>query len=96
MHATFDLKPVILTGDRTTGPLHLGHYVGSLRNRLALQDTHRQFLLLADMQALTDNAHDPDKVRRNVSRWRSIISPSASIRRKHRSACSRRCRRSPS
>ena len=66
MHAPRDLKPVILTGDRTTGPLHLGHYVGSLRNRLALQDTHRQFLLLADLQALTDNAHDPDKVRRNV------------------------------
>jgi len=58
--------PVILTGDRTTGPLHLGHYAGSLRNRTALQHTHRQFLLLADLQALTDNAHDPEKVRRNV------------------------------
>ena len=58
--------PVILTGDRTTGPLHLGHYVGSLRNRVALQHTHRQFVLLADMQALTDNAHDPARVRRNV------------------------------
>ena len=59
-------KPVILTGDRTTGPLHIGHYAGSLKNRLALQDTHRQFLLLADTQALTDNAHDIGKVRRNV------------------------------
>ena len=59
-------KQIILTGDRTTGPLHLGHYAGSLRNRVALQDTHRQFLLLADAQALTDNAHDIDKVRRNV------------------------------
>ncbi|WP_370677241.1 tryptophan--tRNA ligase [Pleomorphomonas sp. PLEO] len=59
-------KPVILTGDRTTGPLHLGHYAGSLQSRVALQATHRQFLLLADLQALTDNAHDPDKVRRNV------------------------------
>lgn len=59
-------KPIILTGDRTTGPLHLGHYVGSLKSRTALQHTHRQFLLLADMQALTDNAHDPEKVRRNV------------------------------
>lgn len=58
--------PVILTGDRTTGPLHLGHYVGSLRNRVALQHSHRQHLLLADAQALTDNAHDPAKVRRNV------------------------------
>jgi tryptophanyl-tRNA synthetase len=59
-------KPIILTGDRTTGPLHLGHYVGSLKNRVSMQETHRQFLLLADMQALTDNAHDPEKVRRNV------------------------------
>jgi tryptophanyl-tRNA synthetase len=59
-------KPIILTGDRTTGPLHLGHYAGSLRNRVAMQDTHRQFLLLADMQALTDNAHDSERVRRNV------------------------------
>lgn len=41
-------QPVILTGDRTTGPLHLGHYVGSLRNRVALQHSHRQYLLLAD------------------------------------------------
>ena len=59
-------KPIILTGDRTTGPLHIGHYVGSLRSRLDFQDTHDQYLLLADTQALTDNAHDPDKVRRNV------------------------------
>lgn len=59
-------RPIILTGDRPTGPLHLGHYVGSLKSRVALQDTHRQFVLLADTQAMTDNAHDPDKVRRNV------------------------------
>ncbi|MGY4258159.1 tryptophanyl-tRNA synthetase [Bradyrhizobium sp. USDA 4516] len=59
-------KPIILTGDRTTGPLHLGHYVGSLRSRLAFQDSHEQYLLLADMQALTDNAHDIGKVRGNV------------------------------
>jgi tryptophanyl-tRNA synthetase len=44
----------------------LGHYAGSLKNRVALQRTHRQFLLLADTQALTDNVHDPEKVRRNV------------------------------
>ncbi|WP_315830955.1 tryptophan--tRNA ligase [Bradyrhizobium prioriisuperbiae] len=61
-----DNRPIILTGDRTTGPLHLGHYAGSLKNRVRLQSTHRQFLLLADTQALTDNAHDPDKIRRNV------------------------------
>ena len=58
--------PVILTGDRTTGPLHLGHYVGSLKNRVALQTTHQQYLLLADAQALTDNAHNPGGVRDNV------------------------------
>ena len=58
--------PVILTGDRTTGPLHLGHYVGSLKNRVALQTPHRQDLLLADTQALTDNAHNPGRVRDNV------------------------------
>src|SRR5580692_6344340 len=61
--ATF---PVILTGDRTTGPLHLGHYVGSLKNRVTLQTTHQQYLLLADTQALTDNAHNPGRVRDNV------------------------------
>ncbi|KEO61373.1 hypothetical protein DT23_09785 [Thioclava indica] len=59
-------KPILLTGDRTTGPLHLGHYAGSLRSRLDLQDSHKTYLLLADAQALTDNAHDPAKVRRNV------------------------------
>jgi len=59
-------KPVILTGDRTTGPLHIGHFAGSLRNRLSFQSDHDQYLLLADSQALTDNAHDPGKVRRNV------------------------------
>lgn len=59
-------RPIILTGDRTTGPLHLGHYTGSLKNRVALQLTHQQFVLLADAQALTDNIHDPEKVRRNI------------------------------
>src|SRR6201999_3806943 len=59
-------RPVILTGDRTTGPLHLGHYVGSLKNRVTLQTTHQQYLLLADAQALTDNAHNPSRVRDNV------------------------------
>ena len=59
-------KPIILTGDRTTGPLHIGHYAGSLANRLRYQDSHDQFLLLADTQALTDNAQDPAKVRRSV------------------------------
>jgi tryptophanyl-tRNA synthetase len=56
----------ILTGDRTTGPLHIGHYAGSLKSRVSLQGGNRQFLLLADAQALTDNASDPAKVSRNV------------------------------
>ncbi len=59
-------KKVILTGDRPTGPLHLGHYVGSLKNRVELQDTCQQFVMIADAQALTDNAHQPEKVRENV------------------------------
>lgn len=49
-------REVVLTGDRPTGPLHLGHYVGSLRNRLSLQRLHSQTVLVADLQALTDNA----------------------------------------
>ncbi|HYI00556.1 tryptophan--tRNA ligase [Hyalangium sp.] len=57
----------ILTGDRPTGPLHLGHYVGSLRNRVQLQNQYRTFILVADMQALTDNADNPAKVRQNVT-----------------------------
>jgi tryptophanyl-tRNA synthetase len=59
-------KHVILTGDRPTGPLHLGHYVGSLRERVRLQHGHRQFVIIADAQALTDNADNPGKVRGNI------------------------------
>ncbi|WP_059246351.1 tryptophan--tRNA ligase [Acinetobacter baumannii] len=61
-----DQRPIILTGDRPTGQLHLGHFVGSLRSRVGLQDSHHQHLLLADAQALTDNADNPDKVRCNI------------------------------
>jgi tryptophanyl-tRNA synthetase len=57
---------VVLTGDRPTGPLHLGHYAGSLRSRLALQSAHDQTLLIADLQALTDNAGRPAHVATNV------------------------------
>jgi tryptophanyl-tRNA synthetase len=57
----------ILTGDRPTGPLHVGHYVGSLKNRVQLQHQYRTFVLVADMQALTDNADNPEKVRQNVT-----------------------------
>lgn len=59
-------KTVILTGDRPTGPLHLGHYVGSLLNRVQLQETCTQYVMIADLQALTDNADQPQKVRENV------------------------------
>ena len=64
--STASEKPIVLTGDRPTGPLHLGHYVGSLRNRLSLQEDYRQFVLIADLQALTDNAENPGKVTGNV------------------------------
>lgn len=59
-------KKVILTGDRPTGPLHVGHYIGSLKNRVVLQDEYKQYILIADMQALTDNAKNPEKVRENI------------------------------
>src|SRR5262245_29686687 len=64
--STASEQPIILTGDRPTGPLHLGHYVGSLRNRLSLQEDYRQFVLIADLQALTDNAKNPGRVTGNV------------------------------
>lgn len=59
-------KDIILTGDRPTGPLHLGHYVGSLANRVQLQDTCTQFVMIADSQAFTDNFDNPEKVHTNV------------------------------
>lgn len=59
-------KKIILTGDRPTGQLHLGHYVGSLSARVHLQNLHRQFVMIADAQALTDHADDPQKVRENI------------------------------
>lgn len=59
-------KEIILTGDRPTGPLHLGHYVGSLANRVRLQNEYSQYVMLADVQALTDNYEHPEKVRANV------------------------------
>lgn len=57
---------IILTGDRPTGKLHLGHYVGSLSARVKLQDQHRQFVMIADAQALTDHAHEPEKIREHI------------------------------
>jgi len=57
---------IILTGDRPTGPLHLGHFVGSLVNRVALQHEYKQYILIADVQAFTDNFDNPHKVRENI------------------------------
>ena len=64
------MKKTILTGDRPTGKLHLGHYVGSLRRRVELQnagDYERMFVFMADVQALTDNADNPEKIRNSVT-----------------------------
>lgn len=63
------MKKIILTGDRPTGRLHVGHYVGSLRRRVELQDSgeyDKIFIMIADAQALTDNADHPEKVRQNI------------------------------
>lgn len=57
---------IVLTGDRPTGPLHLGHYVGSLANRLLLEKSYTQYIMIADVQALTDNFEHPERVRKNV------------------------------
>ena len=62
-------KRIILTGDRPTGRLHIGHYVGSLRNRVAIQEAggyEKMFVFIADAQALTDNFDNPEKVRQNI------------------------------
>jgi len=56
----------ILTGDRPTGNLHLGHYVGSIKNRVEFQDSYDEYVMIADIQALTDNFDHPEKVRENT------------------------------
>ena len=63
------MEKIILTGDRPTGRLHVGHYVGSLRRRVELQESgeyDKIFIMIADAQALTDNADNPEKVRQNI------------------------------
>ena len=63
------MSKIILTGDRPTGPLHVGHYVGSLKRRVELQNSgiyDKIFIMIADAQALTDNAEQPEKVRQNI------------------------------
>jgi tryptophanyl-tRNA synthetase len=60
-------KKTVLTGDRPTGPLHIGHYVGSMLNRVRLQGEYDEsFYMVADVQALTDNFDNPQKVHDNV------------------------------
>jgi len=63
------MEKVILTGDRPTGKLHVGHYVGSLKRRVELQNSgeyDKIFIMIADAQALTDNADNPEKIRENI------------------------------
>ena len=63
------MSKIILTGDRPTGRLHLGHYVGSLKRRVALQNSgeyEKVLIMIADAQALTDNFDNPEKVRQNI------------------------------
>ena len=65
-----EMKKTILTGDRPTGKLHVGHYVGSLKRRVELQNSGEYddiYIMIADAQALTDNADNPEKVRKNIS-----------------------------
>lgn len=59
-------QKIILTGVRTTGPLHLGHYVGATAAWVKMQESYRQYVMLADVQALTDHAHEPQKIRRSI------------------------------
>ena len=61
-------KDIILTGDRPTGKLHIGHYIGSLKNRVEMQNTGKYdtFIMIADQQALTDNARDPEKIKNSL------------------------------
>lgn len=61
-------KEILLTGDRPTGKLHIGHYIGSLKNRVKLQNEgkYEPYIMIADTQALTDNARDPEKIRNSL------------------------------
>lgn len=69
-------KKRIVTGDRPTGKLHIGHYFGSLKNRVKLQDEYEEYILVADVQALTDNYNNPEKVSKNV---REIVMDNLSV-----------------
>lgn len=56
----------LLTGDRPTGKLHIGHYIGSLKNRVKLQSKYNSYIMIADQQALTDNARNPEKIKNHL------------------------------
>ena len=60
------MKKIALTGDRPTGKLHIGHFVGSLQNRLKLHDEYNQFVMIADAQALTDHADRPELIQASI------------------------------
>lgn len=62
----FSNKKIVLTGDRPTGRLHLGHYIGSLKKRIELQDAYDQYIMIADMQALTDYFENPQKISQSI------------------------------
>src|SRR5436190_5953700 len=66
MRYIMEHQQIVLTGDRPTGPLHLGHYVGSLKQRIELQEKYKQYIMIADTQALTDYFDRPEMVRKNV------------------------------
>ena len=69
LRSVYDMKQIILTGDRPTGNLHVGHYVGSLAERVKLQNSGKYdeiYIMIADAQALTDNAEHPERVRQNI------------------------------
>lgn len=78
-------EKIILTGDRPTGRLHIGHYVGSLRRRVELQNSglyDKIFVFIADAQALTDNVDNPERYARTLSKWPLTIWHADWIRRK--------------
>lgn len=87
-----EMKKIILTGDRPTGKLHVGHYVGSLKRRVELQNSGEYddiYIMIADAQALTDNADNPEKVRKTFRKLLWIICPVDLTRRNRTSSFSR-------
>ena len=67
-------KEIILTGDRPTGKLHVGHYIGSLKKRVSMQNSGKydSYIMIADQQALTDNARDPEKIKNSIIGYSSV------------------------